>query len=95
MKNICIPINIVTLRYIKLSLVCNTQVALELLEILFSSKEIHQNENKSKRIRQQLQNQTVAVSVLGRHGVGKSTMLDALLGERWRLIVIEERKKSL
>jgi ATPase subunit of ABC transporter with duplicated ATPase domains len=58
------------------------QVALELLEILFENKELHQNENKSKRVREQLQNQTVAVSVLGRHGVGKSTLLDSLLNER-------------
>ena len=58
------------------------QVALEVLDILFSNKVLHQNENKSKRIRKQLQNQTVAVSVLGRHGVGKSTLLDSLLMER-------------
>ena len=60
----------------------HSQVALELLEILFENKELHQNENKSKRVREQLQNQTVAVSVLGRHGVGKSTLLDSLLNER-------------
>lgn len=58
------------------------QVTLELLDILFTNKELHQNENKSKRIRQQLQNQIVAVSVLGRHGVGKSTLLDSLLMDR-------------
>ena len=63
-------------------LVVMVQVALELLEVLFANKELHQNENKSKRVRQQLQNQTVAVSVLGRHGVGKSTLLDALLMDR-------------
>ncbi|CAI8025755.1 hypothetical protein GBAR_LOCUS14856 [Geodia barretti] len=58
------------------------QVALEVLDILFSNKVLHQNENKSKRIRTQLQNQTVAISVLGRHGVGKSTLLDSLLMQR-------------
>ena len=60
----------------------SSQVALELLDILFENKELHQNENKSRRVREQLQNQTVAVSVLGRHGVGKSTLLDSLLNER-------------
>lgn len=66
------------------------QVALEVLDILFSNKVLHQNENKSKRIRKQLQNQTVAVSVLGRHGVGKSTLLDSLLMER----LAEERRRG-
>ena len=58
------------------------QVALELLEALFAHKEIHQNERKWSHIRRQLQKQSVAVSVLGRHGVGKSTLLDSLLRDR-------------